>query len=70
MQWNVVLYFHYQLHKSLHVLYLQESCGFKTTGEVTQVYRLDRSYHGDVCLAGTSEMPLAGNVLQGLIDVP
>lgn len=37
-----------------------ESCGFKTTGEVTQVYRLDRSYHGDVCLAGTSEMPLAG----------
>ena len=41
--------------------FLQEACGFKTTGDVTQVYRLDPSHHGDVCLAGTSEMPLAGN---------
>ncbi|XP_071080067.1 serine--tRNA ligase, mitochondrial-like [Haliotis cracherodii] len=37
-----------------------ESCGFKTSGERTQVYKLDPSKHGDVCLAGTSEMPLAG----------
>ena len=41
-------------------LFLQEACGFKTTGERTQVYRLDPDKHDDVCLAGTSEMPLAG----------
>lgn len=40
-----------------------EGCGFKTTGDVTQVYRLDPSCHGDVCLAGTSEMPIAGYFL-------
>lgn len=37
-----------------------EGCGFKTTGEVAQVYRLDPSRHPDLCLAGTSEMGLAG----------
>ena len=37
----------------------QESCGFKTHGERTQVYRLMEN-HGNVCLAGTSEMSLGG----------
>jgi seryl-tRNA synthetase len=38
-----------------------EGCGFKTSGERTQVYRLDRDVHnGNVCLAGTGEFPLAG----------
>ena len=39
---------------------LQEGCGFKTDEERTQVYKLDPAKHGDVCLAGTGEMPLAG----------
>ncbi|XP_063426933.1 serine--tRNA ligase, mitochondrial-like [Mytilus trossulus] len=34
-----------------------EGCGFKTTGEKTQVYKLNDQ---DLCLAGTGEMPLAG----------
>lgn len=45
-----------------------ESCGFKTTGDVTQVYKLDPSCHGDVCLAGTSEMPLAGYFLDTVME--
>ncbi|XP_041352393.1 serine--tRNA ligase, mitochondrial-like [Gigantopelta aegis] len=44
-----------------------ESCGFNTTGERTQVYRLDPDNHGDVCLAGTSEMPLAGYFVNELL---
>ena len=52
----------FNIHNHLAICF-QESCGFKTSGEVTQVYKLDPSYHGDVCLAGTSEMPLAGNLL-------
>jgi seryl-tRNA synthetase len=36
---------------------LQEGCGFKTTGDKTQVYRLDSE---NLCLAGTAEMSLAG----------
>ncbi|CAH1790887.1 unnamed protein product [Owenia fusiformis] len=36
-----------------------EGCGFSTTGERTQVYRLNPE-HGDICLAGTAEMALAG----------
>lgn len=34
-----------------------EGCGFKTTGQKTQVYRLDSQ---NLCLAGTAEMALAG----------
>lgn len=37
-----------------------ESCGFKTTGDVAQVYRLDTTRHPDLCLIGTAEMALAG----------
>lgn len=43
-----------------HLFYkilLQEGCGFKTTGDKTQVYRLDSD---NLCLAGTAEMSLAG----------
>ncbi|KAK2145396.1 hypothetical protein LSH36_685g01023 [Paralvinella palmiformis] len=36
-----------------------ERCGFKTTGERNQVYRLEPNKYGHVCLAGTGEMPLA-----------
>ena len=39
---------------------LQEGCGFKTTGDVTQVYTLDSTRHKPLCLAGTAEMSLAG----------
>nr|XP_022333624.1 serine--tRNA ligase, mitochondrial-like [Crassostrea virginica]XP_022333625.1 serine--tRNA ligase, mitochondrial-like [Crassostrea virginica] len=38
-----------------------EACGFKTTGERNQVYKLESSHHDNIlCLAGTSEMSLAG----------
>jgi len=42
---------------------LQESCGFKTSGERTQVYQLQEQC-GKVCLAGTGEFPLAGRLHQ------
>ncbi|KAL4238370.1 seryl-tRNA synthetase [Mactra antiquata] len=45
-----------------------ESCGFKTTGDVAQVYRLDPSRHPDVCLAGTSEMSLAGYLMNEVMS--
>ena len=39
----------------------QESCGFSTKGERTQVYKLDYlNEYGKFCLSGTSEMSLAG----------
>ncbi|KAK6181368.1 hypothetical protein SNE40_009234 [Patella caerulea] len=37
-----------------------EACGFKTSGERNQVYKIDNTEYNDVCLAGTSEMSLAG----------
>ncbi|XP_048734130.1 serine--tRNA ligase, mitochondrial-like [Ostrea edulis] len=37
-----------------------EACGFKTTGDRNQVYKLDSYNHSNLCLAGTSEMSLAG----------
>ncbi|XP_052768540.1 serine--tRNA ligase, mitochondrial-like [Mya arenaria] len=37
-----------------------EGCGFKTSGDVAQVYHLDPSRHERLCLAGTAEMALAG----------
>lgn len=46
----------------LTLWHLQEGCGFKTTGERTQVFRLNRHKHGNVCLAGTGEIPLAGKI--------
>ncbi|KAL8610918.1 hypothetical protein ACOMHN_042536 [Nucella lapillus] len=45
-----------------------ESCGFKTRGERTQVYRLNE-HHGKVCLAGTAEMSLAGLFMNEVLDV-
>lgn len=50
-----------------------ESCGFKTTGDVTQVYKLDPSRHENLCLAGTSEMALAGYFMNEVLkkeDLP
>ena len=42
----------------------QEGCGFRTTSEDgrTQVYKLNPGLHGDACLAGTGEMPAAGQI--------
>ncbi|KAK3107009.1 hypothetical protein FSP39_004889 [Pinctada imbricata] len=39
-----------------------EACGFPTSGKKTQVYSLDLGNpdNGRLCLAGTSEMPIAG----------
>ncbi|XP_065833627.1 serine--tRNA ligase-like [Oscarella lobularis] len=34
-------------------------CGFHPKGENTQIYHLD-SRHGDLCMTGTAEVPLAG----------
>ncbi|XP_060074679.1 serine--tRNA ligase, mitochondrial-like [Ylistrum balloti] len=45
-----------------------EACGFHTTGEVTQVYTLDKKFHGEQCLIGTAEMPLAAFFLNGVLD--
>jgi len=42
------------------VYLMKEACGFKTSGKRSQVYRLDRAAHGDVCLAATGEFPIAG----------
>jgi seryl-tRNA synthetase len=44
-----------------------EACGFKTTGERTQVYRLD-SRHGNLCLAGTAEMSLAAMFMNKVLQ--
>lgn len=39
----------------------QEACGFRTTGDRNQVYKLEANHHDNpLCLAGTSEMSLAG----------
>lgn len=38
-----------------------EACGFRTTGNRNQVYKLESNHHDNhLCLAGTSEMSLAG----------
>lgn len=38
-----------------------EACGFRTTGDRNQVYKLEANHHDNpLCLAGTSEMSLAG----------
>ena len=41
------------------LFFVQDACGFKSSGPQTQVYRLDPQKHGNACLAGTGEMPLA-----------
>lgn len=39
----------------------QEACGFKTTGDRNQVYKLESNRHDNpLCLAGTAEISLAG----------
>lgn len=37
-----------------------EGCGFTTTGERTQVYKIGTDSHDPLCLSGTSEMALGG----------
>lgn len=37
-----------------------EGCGFKTSGERTQVYKIETNSDGLLCLSGTSEMALGG----------
>ncbi|XP_033733888.1 LOW QUALITY PROTEIN: serine--tRNA ligase, mitochondrial-like [Pecten maximus] len=45
-----------------------EACGFHTKGEVTQVYTLDEKFHGEQCLIGTAEMPLAAFFLNEVLE--
>ncbi len=46
-----------------------ESCGFPTTGERNQVFKLDyMNDYGKFCLAGTSEMSLGGFVRNQVYD--
>ncbi|XP_069116062.1 serine--tRNA ligase, mitochondrial-like [Argopecten irradians] len=45
-----------------------EACGFHTKGEVTQVYTLDEQFHGEQCLIGTAEMPLAAFFLNEVLE--
>ena len=48
-------------YSSFSLSLFQESCGFPTRGKRSQVYQLDYGEEfGRYCLAGTSEMPLAG----------
>ncbi|XP_064620514.1 serine--tRNA ligase, mitochondrial-like [Lineus longissimus] len=44
-----------------------EACGFNTTGTRTQVYKLG-TRHGDMCLAGTAEMSLAGMFMNKVLQ--
>lgn len=44
-----------------------ERCGFPTTGFRNQVFKLNSNHHGDVCFAGTAEMPLAGYFMNEVI---
>ena len=57
------MHFNKELIRIINKLFLQERCGFKTTGDRTQVYKLDPHRHGEVALAGTGEMPIAGTGL-------
>ncbi|OWF52314.1 serine--tRNA ligase, mitochondrial-like [Mizuhopecten yessoensis] len=45
-----------------------EACGFHKKGEVTQVYTLDKKSHGEQCLIGTAEMPLAAFFLNEVLE--
>lgn len=45
-----------------------EACGFHTTGPVTQVYNFEQEFHGDQCLIGTAEMPLAAFFLNDVLE--
>ncbi|XP_013412289.1 serine--tRNA ligase, mitochondrial [Lingula anatina] len=46
-----------------------EACGFKTTGDRTQVYTLDQEKHGQICLSGTAEMALGGFYANRVLDL-
>lgn len=46
-----------------------EKCGFPTTGVRNQVFKLNSSNHGDICFAGTAEMPLAGYFMNEVISL-
>jgi seryl-tRNA synthetase len=51
---------------------VMEGCGFHPRGESTQVYRLSY-HHGELCLAGTAEVPLAGMFMNKVVpfrDLP
>lgn len=46
-----------------HAIFIenQEACGFRTTGDRNQVYKLESNRHDNpLCLAGTAEISLAG----------
>lgn len=46
-----------------HAIFIenQEACGFRTTGDRNQVYKLESNHHDNpLCLAGTAEISLAG----------
>ncbi|KAI4459082.1 seryl-trna synthetase [Holotrichia oblita] len=45
-----------------------ESCGLNTRGERTQVYQLDERHGSDLCLSGTSEMALAGFLMNRILS--
>ncbi|KAK9731111.1 tRNA synthetase class II core domain (G, H, P, S and T) [Popillia japonica] len=44
-----------------------ESCGLNTRGDRTQVYQLDEQHGHDLCLSGTSEMALAGFLMNRIL---
>lgn len=49
----------------------QEGCGMRTEGLHTQVYKLNPAYHpGNLCLAGTAEVGLAGMLSLACHHVP
>lgn len=51
------------LKKCGHAIFIenQEACGFRTTGDRNQVYKLESNRHDNpLCLAGTAEISLAG----------
>ena len=48
---------------------MQESCGFPTKGDRSQVYKIDHmNEYGRYCMAGTSEMSLAGFLKKRVFD--
>ncbi|KAK2704495.1 serine--tRNA ligase, mitochondrial-like [Artemia franciscana] len=46
-----------------------EGCGMDIKAERGQVYTLDPSLHGDLCLSGTSEMAIAGFLSNQVLNV-
>lgn len=52
----------------LKLIFYQDGCGFQTDSERTQIYKL-HPIHGDICLAGTSEIPLASLFNNSMIHI-